>query len=108
MKVLYVIFCSILLFGCGFGLDTPETTYIGIWDNKDPKMHLDIKNIDGYGDSVTYKVSKIKGVDYLTISKYGKITTFKVQRLLSTTLILEGENGKSIYLLKTFDSSWRY
>ncbi|TCD00054.1 hypothetical protein [Pedobacter psychroterrae] len=107
-KVLYVIFCSILSFGCGFGIDTPKPTYIGIWNSKNPEMHLDIKNIDGYGDSVTYKVSKIEGVDYLTISDNGTVSSFKVQRLLGTTLFLKGQNGKSIILLKTFKSSWRY
>lgn len=97
-----------VLFGCGFGIDTSEATYIGIWKSKNPDMHLNIKNIDGYGDSVNYKVSKIKDVDYLTISNNGNNTTFRVQRLLGTTLVLKGENGKSIYLLKTFKSSWKY
>lgn len=107
-QFLSLIFCSILLFGCGFGIDTPKATYIGIWNSKNPEMHLDIKNIDGYGDSVTYKVSKVKGVDYLTISDNGTITTFKVKRLLGTTLSLKGKDGNSILLLKTFKSSWKY
>lgn len=106
--ILIFIFCSTILIGCGFGIDEPTPTYIGEWSSKYPKMHLYIKNVDGYGDSVAYKVSTVKGVDFLTISRDGQSETYKVERLLGTTLILRKGNEKSFSLLKKIKPAWRY
>ena len=106
--ILTFIFCSTILIGCGFGIDEPTPTYIGEWSSKYPKMRLDIKNVDGYGDSVAYKISTVNGVDFLTISQNGKSDTYKVERLLGTTLFLRKGDGKSFSLLKKIKPAWRY